>query len=569
MGFEQFPTTYEQVKDWTWADFEPYVNDLLSREITADNVHQWLTDRSRYEEAVWEIFSRVRVKTTQDTSDEEAESQYKNLMATLYPQLEQTDNALNNKLLETGLTPDGLNLVLKKLRADVELFREENIQLEMREQMLGLEFNKIVGAFTVQWDGEETTLPQLQKVQQEGDRARREQAWRLSMQRYLKDREPINAIWTQLFNLRKEKARNAGFDNYRDYIWKARHRFDYSPQDCETFHAAIEKVVVPAAQRRNEARRVRLGLDRLRPWDLGVDPNGREPLRPWETIEDFASKAETIFNRVDPELGAYFTTMRNEDLLDLPNRKNKGVGAYCTSYPLTKRPFVFMNAVNMRDDVRTLLHEIGHAFHGFEIQKLPYAMQRQYPIEFAEVASMSMELLAAPYLTHEQGGYFSKADAARDRIEHLEKILYFWPYMAVVDSFQHWVYTHGDAAADPAACDETWSKLWDRFMIAADYTGLDDIKATGWHRKHHIFRYPFYYIEYGLAQLGAVQVWANALNDQAGAVSAYRQGLALGGTENLHVLFGTTGAKFAFDADTLGQAVSLIERTINELEEKA
>lgn len=181
---------------------------------------------------------------------------------------------------------------------------------------------------------------------------------------------------------------------------------------------------------------------------------------------------------------------------------------------------------------------------------------------------MAMELLAAPYLTRADGGYFSEADAARDRIEHLEKILDFWPYMAVVDAFQHWAYTHGSEAADPAACDAAWSRLWDRFMITADYSGMQDIKETGWHRKHHIFRYPFYYIEYGLAQLGAVQVWANALEDQAAAVRAYRSGLALGGTRNLHDLFGATGAKFAFDSQTLGAAVDLIERTINDLEEK-
>jgi oligoendopeptidase F len=225
-----------------------------------------------------------------------------------------------------------------------------------------------------------------------------------------------------------------------------------------------------------------------------------------------------------------------------------------------------MNAVNQRDDVRTLLHEIGHAFHGFEtLDSLPYSMQRAYPIEFAEVASMAMELLAAPYLTHAYGGYFTEEEAARDRVEHLEKILFFWPYMAVVDSFQHWVYTSGDAGADPANCDAKWAELWDRFMVAADYTGLEDQKMTGWHRKHHIFRYPFYYVEYGLAQLGAVQVWANALENQTEAVAAYRRGLALGGTQNLHQLFGAAGAKFAFDAETLGNAVALIERTIDDL----
>lgn len=560
------PTHYEDAKNWTWADIEPFLNELQNRELNAATIDEWLKDWTAFSAVIGEVFSRARVATTQDTSDEQAEAYLKNLLVTIYPPLEQANNKLNQKLLASGLVPANMELPIKRMQTDVDLFREENIALTTREQVLGMEFNKIAGALTVNWNGEETTLPQLNKVQMDQDRATREKAWRLSMESYLKVREPINAIWSQLFEVRQQLAANAGFNNYREYIWQARHRYDYTPEDCYTFHDAIEKVVLPAARRRNESRRQKLGLDKLRPWDLGVDPEGRTPIKPWETIDDFAAKAETIFNQVDPSLGEYYATLRREDLLDLPNRKNKGVGAYCTQFPLIERPFVFMNAVNNRDDVRTLLHEVGHAFHGFETYNLPYDMQRDYPIEFAEVASMAMELLAAPYLTHDHGGYFAQEEAARDRIEHLEKILFFWPYMSVVDSFQHRVYEGGDAAKDAAYCDKIWADQWDRFMIAADYTGLEDIKMTGWHRKHHIFRYPFYYVEYGLAQLGAVQVWANALENQSEAVAAYRRGLALGGTKNLHELFGATGAKFAFDAATLGKAVDLIERTIDELE---
>jgi oligoendopeptidase F len=563
---DTLPQTFDQVKDWTWEELEPLYAELQSRELNADNIDGWMRDWTALDNVVSEIFSRSRVATTQDTSDEEAESIYKNLLATLYPKLEAAQNDLNTKLLDSGLTPDNMELPLKRMRTDVDLYRDENIALKQREQVLGMEFNKLVGPLTVEWEGEELTLPQISKIQRDQDRDVRERAWRASMNAYLSVRQPANDIWTKLFDVRTQLATNTGFDNYRDYIWQARHRFDYTPEDCITFHNAIEQVVVPAARKRNEVRRKKLGLDKLRPWDLSVDPEGRAPINVWDTIDDFAGKAETIFNSVDPQLGEYYLNLRKGELLDLPNRKNKGVGAYCTQFPMTATPFVFMNAVNLRDDVRTLLHEVGHAFHGFETYTLPYAHQRDYPIEFAEVASMSMELLAAPYLTQERGGYFTREDAARDRIEHLEKILFFWPYMSVVDAFQHWAYTSGDAAADPANCDAKWSELWSRFMVAADYTGLQDVKETGWHRKHHIFRYPFYYVEYGLAQLGAVQVWANALKDQAGAVASYRSGLALGGTRNLHELFGATGAKFAFDAETLGEAVDLIVRTIDELE---
>jgi oligoendopeptidase F len=563
---DTLPQTYEEVKNWTWEELQPLFTELQNRPLTADNIDGWMRDWTALDNLVSEIFSRARVATTQDTSDEYAEAVYKNLLATLYPKLEEAGNKLNSKLLESGLTPENMELPLKRMRTDVDLYRDENIPLKQREQVLGLEFNKVVGALTVEWEGEELTIPQISKLQREQDRDVRERAWRASMNAYLSVRPQANDIWTKLFEVRTQLAANTGFDNYRDYIWQARHRFDYTPEDCMTFHKAIEQVVVPAARKRNEVRRKKLGLEKLRPWDLSVDPEGRAPINVWDTIDDFATKAETIFNNVDPQLGEYYLNLRKGDLLDLPNRKNKGVGAYCTQYPMTQTPFVFMNAVNLRDDVRTLLHEVGHAFHGFETYNLPYSHQREYPIEFAEVASMAMELLAAPYLTQDRGGYFSREDAARDRIEHLEKILFFWPYMSVVDAFQHWAYTSEGAGADPANCDAKWAELWDRFMVAADYTGLQDVKETGWHRKHHIFRYPFYYVEYGLAQLGAVQVWANALKDQAGAVRSYRDGLALGGTKNLHELFGATGAKFAFDTETLGEAVDLIMQTISELE---
>jgi oligoendopeptidase F len=282
-------------------------------------------------------------------------------------------------------------------------------------------------------------------------------------------------------------------------------------------------------------------------------------------MDELNEKTQAVFDQVDPYLGAYFKTMRDEGLLDLDNRKGKAPGGYCTYYAVAKRPFIFMNSVGLHDDVQTLLHEGGHAFHAFEGSNLPYNHQEEVPMEFAEVASMGMELLAAPYLTADKGGFYSAKDAARARIEHLEGIIKFWPYMAVVDAFQHWVYANIEDAHDPDQCDAKWAELWDRFMKGIDFTGLEDIKETGWHRKLHIYQVPFYYIEYGLAQLGAVQLFGNALKDQARAVSDYRRALALGGTVSLPELFTTAGVKFAFDAETLGTAVALLESTLEEL----
>jgi oligoendopeptidase F len=265
---------------------------------------------------------------------------------------------------------------------------------------------------------------------------------------------------------------------------------------------------------------------------------------------------------VDPQLGDYFHTLRVEGLLDLDNHKGKAPGAYCTAYAVLKRPFIFMNAVELASDVRTILHESGHAFHNFERLRLPYFQQRLPGLEFAEVASMAMELLASPYLDAQPDGFYPPEAAWRFRIAHLEHILAFWPYMAVVDAFQHWVYTHHRQASDPASCDAQWLAQWRRFLPGVDWSGLDEQAMTGWQRKQHIHRYPLYYIEYGVAQLGAVQVWRSALSDPSRALSQYRQALRLGGTATLPELYQAAGARFAFDAGTLGEAVALVEQTI-------
>jgi oligoendopeptidase F len=410
------------------------------------------------------------------------------------------------------------------------------------------------------------TITQLQPVYLNQDRLLREKAWRLSMERKQVDRQKLNELWGRLLALRERIAHNAGFGDYRTYRWKQLLRFDYTPENCRQFHQAIEQVVIPAARRIYAKRQKRLGLDTLRPWDLNVDPLGRDALKPYQTITEMESKVSAIFHRVDPELGEYFETMRSNGLLDLDNRKDKAPGAYCNSYETVRLPFIFANAVGLHDDVSTLLHEGGHAFHVFETVRLPYYHQLSVGMEFAEVASMAMELLSSPYLAESEGGFYSERDAARASIEHLEEAVFFWPYMAVVDGFQHWVYTEEGAAANPENCDHKWAELWQRYMGGVDWSGLDDLMVTGWQRKLHIFQVPFYYVEYGLASLGAFQVWRNALKDQGGAVAAYRRALALGGTVTLPKLYETAGAKFAFDKETMQMAVDLAEEQIEKLE---
>jgi oligoendopeptidase F len=564
--FSSLPKDASTVRDWSWSQFESYYHDLAARSLSASSVTEWLADWTRIADLVYETFARLHLASTANTADREAEQRYRTFLDNIYPHAQAADQKLKERLLTSGLEPEGFAIPLRNLHTEAALFREINLPLLAQDLKFGNEYDKIIGAQTVQWEGEEVTVSQLRPAYQNPNRALRERAWRLAAQRQLADRAAINELWQKFLGLRQQIAANADFADYRSYRWKHFLRFDYTPADCATFHRAIEQVVVPAATRIYEKRRKRLGLQTLRPWDLEVDSLGHPPLKPFADVAELKAIASSIFDRVDSRLGEYYDTMVRESLLDLDNRKNKAPGARCVSFPAARRPFIFMNAVGLHDDLQTMLHESGHAFHNFERNLLPYHQQRHVGMEFAEVASMSMELLAAPYLAYDQGGVYSETDAARARIEHLEKSILFWPYMAVVDAFQHWVYENPAAANDLANCDARWAALWQRFMPGVDWGGLEQEMMTGWHRKLHIHRMPFYYVEYGLAQLGAVQVWANALHDQAGAVASYRRALALGGTVALPELYATAGAKFAFDADTLGRAVDLVERTIAELE---
>jgi len=567
--FDSLPNDATGLLNWSWTDIEPYYANLAQRNLAEDGVTRFLSDWTRIGDLVEEIFSRMHVSTTINTADTEAEQRFHRFLDEVYPKLEEAEHKLKQKLLETHVVPPGFEMPLLRMRTEAELFREENLPIMVEEHKLCMEYDKIIGAQTVQWEGKEVTLAQLRPVYQMTDRPLRERAWRLAAARQLQDREAISALWGQFLALRTKLATNAGFSEYRSFRWKQLQRFDYQPEDCKRFHEAIEHVVTPAAALIYERRRKLMGLDALRPWDLAVDPLGRPPLVPFQAVSEFQNAAAAMFHRVDPALGAYFAIMIREDLLDLENRKNKAPGGYCTEFSAARRPFIFMNAVGIHDDVQTILHEAGHAFHAFERSRLPYSQQRQIGMEFAEVASMSMELLAAPYLTKDCGGFYEDGDATRARVEHLERSILFWPYMAVVDAFQHWVYENPADSADPAACDVQWEALWRRFMPEVDWSGLEAELKSGWQLKLHIHTVPFYYVEYGLAQLGAVQVWGNALKDQTAAIAAYRRALALGGTVPLPALFEAAGAHFGFETDTLRSAISLMEEQIDRQASKA
>jgi len=560
------PDNIDDFLDWTWSQIEPIFLDLQQRPLDEGNIEAWLNEWSDISNLLDERYWRHYDATTIDINDKAAEEKFTRFLDEIRPQAKAAEQRLKEKLLESGISPDGFQVPLRDLQTQVNLFRDENLRLLSEEKKLAIEYDKIVGAQTVLWEGQQLPLPQLEPIYQEADRERREKAWRLAAGRQLKDRQALNELWGKFLELRGSIAGNADYPNYRAYRWRELLRFDYLPEDCYQFQQAIQEVVVPAAQSIYEKRRQRFGIASLRPWDIFADTYGKPSLKPFISVKELTGKASRIFSQVDPQFGKYFEVMRTEGLLDLENRANKAPGGYCNHYQYSKRPFIFMNAVGIHDDVQTLLHEGGHAFHVFECGHLPYFFL-EIPSEFAEVASMSMELLASPFLDADQGGFYNPGEAARARIQYLESMLLFWPYMAVVDAFQHWVYENQAAASDASNCDSYWLRLWERFMPGVDWSGLDEEASTGWQRKLHIFEEPFYYIEYGLAQLGAVQIWRNSLQDQGSAVAAYRQALSLGKSVTLPQLYQAAGAQFTFDVVILQQAVDSILETITDLEE--
>jgi oligoendopeptidase F len=406
----------------------------------------------------------------------------------------------------------------------------------------------------------------LQQKLESSDRTIRERAWKTQMACWHAIRDDMNALFLQMRTLRQRVARNAGFDNFRDYQWQVYGRFDYTPADAATFHNAIEHEIVPLATAYYQRVQQRLGLDVMRPWDEKADVAG-EQLIPFTHIEELEEGCGRIFNQIDPELGAYYTTMR-DGWLDLAARPNKRRGGYCNNFPVSQCSYIFMNAVNNNNAVTTLIHEAGHAFHFMDsIGGHPYVWSSNAPLEFCEVASMAMELLSAPYFGKARGGFYSESHAKSAYAGLLrDNFLLFLPYMAVVDGFQHWLYAEAGDDISSDDLDAKWTEMSNRFMPGVDYSGFETEKATGWHRRLHIFALPFYFIEYGLAQVGALQVWRNSLNDYPAAVATYRHALTLGGTRPIPELFAAAGTRFAFDRSTLNELGALAWDHLTTLE---
>lgn len=531
--------------------------ELLARPLpTIDAVKKWVADVQELLEACGEHSSLTYIRKSVDTRDKKARAAYLHLIQTVEPGLASYRDKLNRRLLEHPLRakyPKRWALMLKEKQNAVDLFREKNIPVERQIEETAQKYAELMGGLMVMFDGKKQTLPQMGRYFELTDRDLRRQAWETVAACRFKVKNDVEDNYDQLVKLRQTVARNTGYPNFRDFCHRRYNRFDYSPQDCFTFHQGVEEVVVPAVNKIMERRRKEMGLDDLRPWDLAVDPLGREPLKPFRNGADLAKLSERVFRHVDPELGRQFATMMKWGLLDLDNRPGKEPGGYQTTLSERRLPFIFMNAVGRDGDVRTLLHEGGHAFHTMATREEPVLDYRHAPMEFCEVASMSMELLANP---HTGVFYPDRDDHERSTRYLLEGIVTILPWIATIDAFQQWIYTHLDhSRSDRRAA---WIRLRRRFSDGADWTGLGKHEEILWHRQLHLFHYPFYYIEYGVAQLGALMVWRRALQNPKSALASYKRALALGGSVGLKDLFRAAGGQLDFSARTIRPLVEAV-----------
>ena len=548
----------------TWGQIEPWYRRLLDRPIdSARALEDWLFDVGELNGAVGQEGVRRYIAMTCQTDDPEREAAYLAFVREIEPKLKPIQNEIRAKYLDSphrAELPRDRYHVFDRAQANRRaLFREANIPRETELAELEQQYQKIIGAMTVTFRGEERTPAQMAPFLEENDRSVRQTAWELVAERRLAERDTLDALFDRMLALRVAIAREAGFPDFVAYAFRSRERFDYGVQETIDFHRAIERVVVPLANQLQEERRRALGVETLRPWDLAVDPLGRPPLRPFRDVEQLAEGVEAIFASVDPDLGGQFAFMRSHGLLDLFNRKGKAPGGYQTTLEDDRLPFIFMNAVGLDSDVRTLLHEGGHAFHALASRGEPLAAYRESPIEFCEVASMAMELLGARDLER----FYDDQDASRSYRQLLEGIVQILPWIATVDAFQHWIYAHPDQSRDDRR--QAWSALLDRFGGIVDWSGSEEARAHSWHRQLHIFLYPFYYIEYGIAQLGALQVWHRALTDRSGAVAAYRRALSLGGARPLPELFAAADIRFDFHERTLAPLMDALRAELAKI----
>lgn len=550
-----------------WDQLKPYFDRLLEREITSiDGLKDWLRDRSELESVISEDFAWRYINMTRFTENETYSKAYQDFVENIQPKMAPVSDQLNRKatsseFLDVLANETGYDIMIRNLKKDIEIFREENIPLFTEISLEQQKYNTIAGAMMVELDGKELTLQQASVKLMSVNREERERVYHKISSRRLQDKQVLDELFTKLIDLRHRVAVNAGFKNFRDYMFTAMGRFDYTPQDCFDFHESVAAEVVPIQNALVVERKKLLSVDPLKPWDKAVDPEGKDPLKAFENGKDLTDKTIECFRRIDPYLGQCLSIMNTMGHLDLESRKGKAPGGY--NYPLAEIgvPFIFMNATSTLRDMVTIMHEGGHAVHNFLTRDLALNDFKSTPSEVAELASMSMELISMDawdiFFTNED-------DLKRAKREHLEDILETLPWVATIDKFQHWIYEHPNHSLEERK--ENWNAIVNQFSdTVTDWKGQEEAKDYLWQKQLHLYEVPFYYIEYGMAQLGAIAIWRNYKQDKQKGLRGYLNALKLGYMKSIPEVYAAANIRFDFSRSYISELMAFVKKELNEL----
>lgn len=550
----------------TWETLEPYFKELLERPINSiGELEQWLKDLSEAEAITNEDACWRQIKMTCDTENKQLEEAFNYFYVEILPKMQPYADKLNRKLVDCPFTAqlnkEKYHTYLRGVKKNIELFREENIPIQSELAVLQQHFGTIAGKMTVTVNGQEYTLQQASKFLENEDRNLREEVYRKIFERRLQDKEAMDNLFNQLVEKRNQLAVNAGMSSYTEYRFKELGRFDYTEKECFQFHEAVKQYVLPLVNKIYEDKKKKLGLDTLRPWDIEAHPAGEKPLNPFTTGKDLLEKTIKCFSQLNPFFADCIAKMDQLGHLDLESRKGKAPGGYNCPLAESGAPFIFMNAAGQMDDVTTMVHEGGHAVHSFLAHNLELNAFKDYPMEIAEVASMSMELFSMPYWNT----FFDNEEDLRKAKEHqLERVITIFPWIATIDKFQHWIYANPNHTNEERTA--KWMEILNEFSSGAiDFTGLENYRAITWQKQLHLFEVPFYYIEYGIAQLGAIGMWKQFMENRKKALANYTNALSLGGTKTLVQLFETAGLKFDFSPAHIKTLMEFVHQQMEQI----
>ncbi len=557
------PSNFELTQ---WESLEPYFKALVDREITdKTSLEKWMQDLSELEAFISEDACWRQIKMTCDTTDASLEAAFTFFCMEIQPKIQPYADALNKKLIQCSFTSsldqNEYFTYLRSVKKSIDLFREQNIPLQAELSVLQQQYGTIAGRMTITVDDKEYTLQQAAQFLESEDRSKREEVYIKIQERRLQDKQAMHDLFTSLIQKRHQVALNAGFQNYRDYKFVELGRFDYNKEDCYQFHEAIKLHVLPIIDKIYARKKNKLGLTTLKPWDTEAEPTGTKPLRPFTDGKDLYNKSVTCFEQIDPFFADCLKKMDALKHFDLESRQGKAPGGYNCPLAESGAPFIFMNAAGQMGDVTTMVHEVGHAIHSFLAHPLPLSGFKEYPMEIAEVASMSMELFT---MNHWQAFFDNEEDLKRAQEHQLERTITIFPWIAIIDKFQHWVYENPNHSIEERT--QEWTKITKEFSTnSIDYSGLDVYRAIGWQRQLHLFEVPFYYIEYGIAQLGAIGMWMQYQKNPSLALENYMNALSLGGTRTLPDLYKTAGISFDFSSAYVKSLMDFTNEALEKL----